>query len=355
MQALVMTPGHPGSARLAEVAEPDLVEGSMLVEMVAVGVCGTDVEILRGDYGEAPAGEAELVLGHESLGRVLSVPPASDLRAGDLVVAMVRHPDPLPCVNCAIGEWDMCRNGEYTEHGIKRRHGFFRERYRLEPERAVRIEPSLGLCGVLLEPASVVAKAWEHILRIGGRARFVPQRALITGAGPIGLLSALLGVQHGLTVHVLDRATAGPKPTLVRALGATYHSDPTMLAGLENTFEIVVECTGVPQLVLDAATWSGPDGVVCLTGVSTGGRTIPVDIGGLGRAIVLENNVIFGSVNANRRHYEQAATALARADRGWLEQLITRRAPLTRWVEALGRGEDDVKAVILGPGAGDLT
>lgn len=348
-----MTPGRPDSARLTEMAEPELEEGPLLVEMIAVGVCGTDVEVLRGDYGEPPEGEEFLVLGHESLGRVLTAPPGCGWEPGDLLVAMVRHPDPVPCLNCAAGEWDMCRNGRYTEHGIRGRHGFFRERYRLEPERAVRAE-ALGLCGVLLEPASVVAKAWEHIMRIGGRARFAPRRALITGAGPIGLLAALLGTQPGLEVHVFDRVTAGRKPELVQALGATYHSDPATVAALTNTFEVIVECTGAPQLVLDTMTWSGPDGIVCLTGVSTGGRTLPVDLGGLGRAIVLENNAIFGSVNANRRHYEQAATALARSDRGWLARLITRRVPLARWREALDRGEDDVKAVILGPGAEGL-
>lgn len=351
MQALVVTPGAPGSARLVESGEPATADGTLLVEMIAVGVCGTDLEILRGDYGEAPPGESLLTIGHESLGRVLSVSDGCGLVPGDLVVAMVRHPDPVPCINCAAGEWDMCRNGRYTEHGIKGLHGFCRERYRVSPERVVRVDPSLGILGVLLEPTSVVAKAWEHIMRIGGRARFTPRRALVTGAGPIGLLAALLGVERGLEVHVLDRVVAGRKPALVRALGATYHADAASLADIADTFEIVIECTGAPEVVLAALSWCGPDGVVCLTGVSSGGRTIPIDLGGLGRTIVLENNVVFGSVNANRRHYEQAADALARADRGWLGELITRSVPLARWSEALERREDDVKTVVLGPGA----
>ena len=200
---------------------PDL--GSVLVETVAVGICGTDREIIHGEYGTAPPEEDYLIIGHESLGRVLDAPAASGLVAGDLVVGIVRRPDPVPCTNCSVGEWDMCRNGLYTEHGIKELHGFCAERFRLEPNEAVKVDPRLGDLGVLLEPASVIAKAWEHIDRIGARAHWKPERALVTGAGPIGLLAALMGVQRGLEVHVLDLVEKGLKPDLVRDLGASYH------------------------------------------------------------------------------------------------------------------------------------
>src|SRR5207248_2668388 len=135
-----------------------------------------------------------------------------------------RRPDPVPCLNCGLGEWDMCRNGRYTERGIKERDGYCSERYRIEARYAVRVAPGLERVGVLLEPASVLAKAWEQIERIGARAAWKPARVLVTGAGPIGLLAALMGVQRGLEVHVLDRVTEGPKPGLVRDLGAAYHS-----------------------------------------------------------------------------------------------------------------------------------
>lgn len=352
MDALVTTPGRPGSARLAVVPEPPPGDGALLVEMVAIGVCGTDREIVEGAYGLAPPGETELILGHESLGRVLEAPATGAFARGDLVVGMVRHPDPVPCESCAAGEWDMCRNGQYTEHGIKGLHGFCRERYRLSPERAIKVAVDLGELGVLLEPTSVVAKAWEHSLVIGGRARFTPRRALITGAGPIGLLAAMFGVQRGLEVHVLDRVKTGRKPALVRALGAVYHGDLESMAGMREQIDVTIECTGAPLLMLDVIAWARPNGVVCLTGVSPSGRTIPVDVGGLGRHLVLENTAVFGSVNANRRHYAAAAAALARAGRGWLAGLITRRVPLKDWREALRPAPDDVKTVILGPAAG---
>jgi glucose 1-dehydrogenase len=344
MQAITVIPLQAESARLDDLPEPSPEEGELLVQTLAVGVCGTDLEISQGEYGWAPPGRERLVLGHESLGRVLDAPAGSDLAAGDLVVAIVRQPDPEPCVSCAAGEWDMCRNGRYTEHGIKELDGFMRERYRIDPGSAVKLDPALERTGVLLEPTSVVAKAWEHIERIAARAVWSPRVVLVTGAGPIGLLAALLGVQRGLEVHVLDRVTSGPKPGLVADLGATYHTGT--LADAVGHADVVVECTGVGELVLDAIDKTGPDGIVCLTGVSSAGRTLTIDPGALNRELVLENELVFGTVNANRRHYQAAAAGLAKADQSWLERLISRRVPLDRWSDALQRRPDDVKAVI---------
>lgn len=344
MRALTVQPGRAGSAALEEAPNPREEDGPILVETLGVGVCGTDLEIVAGLYGWPPPGRDRLVLGHESLGRVAEAPVGSGLAPGDLVVGIVRRPDPEPCPNCAAGEWDMCRNGRYTERGIKERDGYCSDRYRIHPEYAVKVDPALGILGVLLEPTSVVAKAWEHVERVGKRARWEPRKVLVTGAGPIGVLAALLGVQRGLEVHVLDRVTEGPKPRLVTDLGAAYHTGPVAEACPRP--DVVIECTGVGQLVFDVMQDMAPGGIVCLTGVSSGGRTVSVDAGALNREMVLENEVVFGSVNANRSHYEAAADALARADRDWLEGLITRRVPLERWPEALERRPDDVKAII---------
>src|SRR5215207_10013840 len=205
MRAITVCPGIANSARLDEVPEPPPADGAVLVRALALGVCGTDREILSGAYGLAPAGESRLVLGHESLGEVEAAPAGCGVAAGDLVVGIVRRPDPVPCSACGAGEWDMCRNGRYTERGIKERHGFGAERFRIEPEFAIKIDPSLGILGVLLEPASILAKAWDHTERIGRRAQvWEPKTLLVTGAGPVGLLAALIGVQRGLDVHVLD-------------------------------------------------------------------------------------------------------------------------------------------------------
>jgi threonine dehydrogenase-like Zn-dependent dehydrogenase len=344
MKAVTVEPNKPGSAQLENVSEPDLRNGSVLVEAIAVGVCGTDVEIAEGKYGWAPPGETRLVLGHESLGRVLDAGSSSGLKKGDLVVGIVRRPDPVPCPNCAVGEWDMCRNGQYTERGIKQIHGYMSERWRIESEYAIKIDPALGILGVLLEPTTVVTKAWEHALAIGRRAFWEPRTVLVTGAGPIGLLAALLGVQLGLEVHVLDRIQSGPKPDLVRALGATYHS--CRVADVGFAPDVVLECTGVGEVISEAISCVAASGIVCLTGVGHGGPPPTMPMADIASSAVLKNNIVIGSVNANKRHWYKAAEALARADRSWLAGLITGRERPEDFAKALARGSHHVKVII---------
>jgi threonine dehydrogenase-like Zn-dependent dehydrogenase len=344
MKAVTVEPKKPGSARLEEIPEPDPRDGSVLVEAVAVGVCGTDVEIVEGKYGWAPPGKIRLVLGHESLGRVLDPGTSGGFKEGDLVVGIVRRPDPVPCPNCAVGEWDMCRNGQYTERGIKQIDGFMSERWRIEPEYAMKVDRSLGILGVLLEPTTVVAKAWEQVAAVGQRSFWEPHTVLVTGAGPIGLLAAMIGHQRGLEVHVLDRVETGPKPELVHALGATYHSGRIADIGFQP--DVVVECTGVGQVIADSLAAVGAGGVVCLTGVGTGGRTVGHSTADVAASMVLGNVVVVGSVNANKRHWYKAGKALARADRAWLARLLSRREPPERFAQALERSPDDIKVVV---------
>ncbi len=344
MNAITLEPHKPESARLEDIPEPDARGGSVLVEAIAVGVCGTDVEIVGGNYGWAPQGKTRLVLGHESLGRVLDPGPHGSLQAGDLVVGIVRRPDPVPCPNCAVGEWDMCRNGQYTECGIKEIDGFMSERWRIEPEYAIKVDRSLGLLGVLLEPTTIVTKAWEQVISVGQRAFWEPQSVLVTGAGPIGLLAALVAKLHGLDVHVLDRIETGSKPNLVRALGATYHCGTVASVGLSP--DVIIECTGVGQVIADAIQAIAPGGVVCLTGVGSGGRTVGLTTADVASNVVLRNNVVVGSVNANKRHWYKATQVLARADHSWLAGLITRRESPSDFMRALRRQTDDIKVVV---------
>ena len=341
-----VAPGQANSARVEEVAEPPASDGAVLVRALMLGVCGTDREIVAGQLGWAPPGGTRLVIGHESLGRVEEAPCNSGFKAGDLVVGIVRRPDPVPCPRCAVGEWDMCRNGRYTERGIKERNGYGSDFFRIEPGFLVKLDPALGLNGVLVEPTSIVAKAWDHTERIGRRSRaWQPKTILVTGAGPIGLLAALIGAQRGLDVHVLDHNDRGPKRVIVRELGATFHvgSIPD-LDGFKP--DIVMECSGAPSVVRDAFGCTAPDGIVCLLGVSAPGHAFDVDIGSVNRTMVLDNDTVFGSVNANRKHYEDAVAALERADRNWLGRLITRRVPAEQWTLALVQQPGDIKVVV---------
>jgi glucose 1-dehydrogenase len=334
---MTVIPGNAGSAELTELPEPEPKDGELLVEPLYLGVCGTDREILDGAHGEAPPGRDRLVLGHELLGRV------SD--TGHLVAGIVRRPDPVPCACCANGERDMCRNGQYTERGIKELDGYGAELVAIEEDYAIPIPDELGTLGVLTEPASILAKAWEQVERIGTRACSTHERVLVTGAGPIGLLAALMGVQRGLETHVLDRAEEGVKPEAVHALGAEYHTGDITDVSEACRPDVVIECTGVAELVAGAMRHTAPGAIVCLTGVASS-RNLSVDVGALNNELVLENDVVFGSVNANRRHFEQAVKALTDADQDWLRRLITRTVPLDSWQDSLEKGNDDIKVVV---------
>lgn len=346
MQALTVRPGVPGSLAVVDVPDPVPAAGELLVDGVAVGVCGTDREIAAGEYGWAPPGQDQLVLGHESFGRVRTAPAGSGFAPGDFVVGVVRRPDPVPCGACAGGEFDMCRNGKYTERGIKELDGYASRSWRVEPEYAVKLDPGLRETGVLMEPTSVVAKAWDQIEKVGRRSWFEPRTVLVTGAGPIGLLAALLGVQRGLEVHVLDQVTDGPKPSLVADLGGVYHTDDVAEVAKRVRPDVVIEATGVGQLVFDCIAETATYGIVCLTGVSPKGRPLSIQAGTVNRDIVLENDAIIGSVNANHTHYVAAAEALALADADWLRRLITRRIPLARFADAFTPHPEDVKVVL---------
>jgi threonine dehydrogenase-like Zn-dependent dehydrogenase len=344
MQALTIVPGTANSASVQSVAEPAISDGKVLVRAHELGICGTDFELISGAYGWAAPGNDHLILGHESLGTVEEAPAGSGFNKGDLVVGIVRRPDPEPCIACAVNQWDMCRNGKYTERGIKERNGFGSEYWRIEPEFAIKLDARLRNVGILLEPASVLAKAWDQIERIGGRAAWKPRTCLVTGAGPIGLLAALMAKQRGLDVHVLDRMQDGAKPQLVRDLGATYHSQPLNSLGFAP--DIILECTGAAPVIVDAIHALGSYGILCLIGTSSHPHNETMDFSQFNQNLVLTNSVIFGSVNANRHHYELAGQALLAADAQWLSRLITRREPLANWRDALTRRPDDIKVVI---------
>jgi glucose 1-dehydrogenase len=346
MRALTVAPGIANSAQVDDIAEPPRSDGAVLVRTLALGVCGTDREIVSGTYGWAPPGQKRLVIGHESLGEVREAPADCGFAAGDLVVGIVRRPDPVPCPACAVGEWDMCRNGRYTERGIKERNGYGSDFFRIEPDFLIKLDRDLGELGVLVEPTSVVAKAWDHTERIGARSRaWQPKRLLVTGAGPIGLLAAMIGAQRGLDVHVLDHHDKPAKKAIVHGIGGTFHLGAIAdLDGLKP--DVVMECTGAPSVVRDALGRTAPGGIVCLVGVSSPGHDLSVDVGGVNRTMVLDNDTVFGSVNANRRHYEDAVSALRRADKAWLARLITRRVPVEQWTQALANEPDDIKVVV---------
>ena len=343
MKAVTVAPGTAGSVRLEDVPEPDVALGSMVVEALAAGICGTDAEIASGGYGWPPPGRDRLILGHESLGRVVDPGPSGFL-AGEHVVGIVRLPDPAPCPNCAVGEWDMCSNGGYTERGIKQADGFMAERWRIEPDYAVRVDKDLGYLGVLLEPATVVAKAWEHIAAIGRRTFWDPAH----GPGRRRWPHRPAGRP--------DRGAAGRR----RSRSRPGYLRPETSAGQETGRDVPHRGPRRPGTApahrgrVHRRGRAGPAGdgdylarrhrLPHRSRLREAPAGIPA--AALATDVVLKNIVVFGSVNANRRHYYRAAKVLAAADRSWLEQLVTRRVRPDDAQRALQRAPDDIKVVM---------
>jgi threonine dehydrogenase-like Zn-dependent dehydrogenase len=343
VKAATVVPGSPELSAVTELPDPVPQPGELLVRGLLVGFCDIDRDVTERAQGLLPPGQDRMVLFHESVGRVVHAPAVSGFQEGDYVVGVVRRPDPQPCEACTAGQWDFCLNGEYTERGIKELDGFGAQQWTVEPQFAIKVTPGLGELGVLIEPASVVAKAWEQADVIGRRAYFAPRHALVTSAGPIGLLGALLGAQRGLDMHVLDHATEGPKPDLVRALGATYH---TSLDDLGCEPDVVIEATGSGKVVFEVLQRTARNSITVLTGGTGHHRTVPFPAAAIDDELMLDNDVVLGSVNANLRHYNQAVQALAGADRNWLGALISRRIPLGDWTTVFETGPDEVKVVV---------
>ena len=197
---------------------------------------------------------------------------------------------------------------------------------------------------MLLEPASVLAKAWDQVDQISRRAFFLRGRALVTGAGPIGLMACLLGAQRGYEVHAVDLAQAGRKCDLAEDLGVRYHAGDA--ADIDVNVDVVIECTGLGSVAHSAAQRLASGGIMCLTGIMNLDPALDLDATTMNRNMVLHNQVLFGTVNAGRHHWEQAAEALATADPGWLSGLIRRRVPLTSLTEALDRQPEDIKVAV---------
>ncbi|HZU20022.1 MAG TPA: glucose 1-dehydrogenase [Gaiellaceae bacterium] len=329
MRALVVEPGVANSARVEDVPEPE--GDGVLVRVLEVGVCGTDREIADGHFGTAPDGEPRLVIGHELLGVVER--DGGGFARGDLVSSVVRRSCGR-CVACDEGAPDSCLTGDYSERGIVRLDGFARELLLEDPGQLVPIPRELRRLGVLAEPTSICARAVRHALTIGGRQPWRPRRALVTGAGPIGVLATLLLRQHGLEVWT---ASLEPSNEIVDGLGARY----VCLAdsGLDELgrFDVVVEAAGDAKLMAEALGRLGRSGVACLLGIDGREQTVELDGRVIGVDTVLENRVLFGSVNAHRDDWHAAVDALDRARRespGALEQLVALRVPLDRFADA---------------------
>jgi threonine dehydrogenase-like Zn-dependent dehydrogenase len=358
MKALALTPGT-NKVRLAEWPAPVITTPTQVrVQVLEVGICGTDREEAEGGRADAPKGVQELVIGHEMLGSVVEVGRGvKGLKVQDLVVITVRR-GCSKCDPCRKGCFDMCETGLYKERGIKGLHGYQAEFVVEEEAYCVLVPPSLRSIAVLTEPTTVVEKAIDHAARLqvarlpvdpDPRKWLRGKKVLVAGLGPIGLLASVVLRLRGAEVLGLDIvAPDSPRPKLLKAIGGTYVTCSEIAA--HGQIDMIVEAAGIPKLDFELIEALGFSGVYVLTGVPGDDRPLNVDGGSLMRQLVLKNQIVFGSVNAGHEHFKQAVLDLAEAHTRWkgvMESFITSRTPFGEFEKVLGKkSSNEIKAVI---------
>ncbi len=339
MKAVAVTPKSVNSVRLVEMGKPaqsEIAEGrGVLVEVLRVGACGTDREINRGEYGIAPPGFDFLVIGHENFGRVVEVGEnVKEFAAGDFVVATVRRPG--HSFYDEIGEQDFTTDTDYFERGISRLHGYMSEFYTESADFLIKIPPAIADIAVLLEPLSIVEKGLKQASDIQERLKiWRPKTAAVLGTGSVGLLAAMALRLRGFEVHGFgkDSPEGYLNAALCGEIGATY--DSTMDLSIPDSvkkygeYDLIFECTGYSPIVFDAMQSLNENGILILSSVTGGERRldgVPADK--INQQFVLGNRAMFGTVNANREHFELGVKDLALCEamyQGWLSKMLTHK------------------------------
>ena len=342
MKAIAIVPGTAGS-RLVERPEPSVAKpDEVKVRIIRVGICGTDREEVSGGRAQAPDGQTELVIGHEMLGQVVSAGSSvTRVKPGDYAVFTVRR-GCGECACCLMNRADMCQTGKYRERGIRGLDGYQTEYVVDQEQYIVRVPPELEPVGVLMEPLSVVEKAIDEALRVQTvrcpDAAVTPdwlhgRRCLVAGLGPVGLLAAMVLYLRGGEVYgldVVDSNTARPK--WLGGIGGRYIDGRQIPADQVEKkiggMDFILDATGIAQLEFNLLDALAMNGMYVLTGIPGGDRPLQIPGGELIRQLVLENQVMLGSVNAARGHFQMAADDLAQAHVRWGAQiagLITNR------------------------------
>ncbi len=355
MRLVALRQGPRGrSLAVMERPEPTgAAQDDVHVRTLEVGICGTDMLLLDGAEGEPPAGDDLLIIGHEGLGRVSRAPAGSDWRVGDLVVCRVREPDPVPCEQCGARRQDLCVNGLWRERGIRGLHGFMRDVWTVDGGALVRVDERLRTTAVLLEPLSVVVKAFEEIDAAEAGHGGKGEHALVVGAGAIGLLATAMFRLQNRSVLVVDKLPAqSERARIAKALGATYLSTgaPTSSPYVEalKSADVIVDAAGAQHMLIQALQCSKPNSVTAVLGSSTSPTFVTCDVEPLFSEIVQANKLIFGSVSASQQHLERAVMVLARIVETWpglLDRTIL-RVPVNEFQRAFSARQRRVKVAI---------
>ena len=363
MKAIAVTPGKPNSIHLEEIPKPsvdDVPDGKgVLVQVLRVGVDGTDKEINDAEYGAAPPGDDFLVIGHENLGRVVEVGPnvPDTIRPGTYVVASVRRPG--ASIYGKIGLQDFTTDDVYYERGINLLHGYLTEYYVEDSDYVFPLPETLHEVGVLLEPTTVAEKGINHAYEIQRRLKvWQPRKALILGSGTIGLLMALAARLRGLELTVASL----PRPPyrnseLIEQLGGVYVStqDASLaeISERRGTFDLIMDATGFSPIIWEAAEVLGKNGVLVLSSITGGDRRAEINSDRINQSFVLGNKVMVGTVNASPADFRSGVDDLIKAQAlfpSWLEQLLTTPIPglesYEEMIRALTEDRDAIKVFV---------
>ena len=367
MKAIAVAP-QIRTVEIINQAEPQILSPTdVKLRMLEAGVCGTDREICAFEYGTPPLGSEHLVIGHESLGEVIEVgPKVTRVKAGDLVVPMVRRPcDHDECTACRSDRQDFCFTGDFQERGIKERHGFMAQ-FVVDDEKYMNLVPNqLRDIAVLVEPLTIaekgLAQVWQIQQRLPwgcpvtpGKAAAHCHRALVLGAGPVGLLGAMALVNNDFDTYVYSREPApNPKSQLLESIGAHYISAeetaPEILPQKIGNIDLVYEATGASSLAFDMMKFLGRNGIFIFTGVPGRKGPVVVDTDLMMRNLVLNNQVVFGTVNAGRQSFENSIRDLGTFTERWpkaVKSLITGRFPIEAYGDLLLGRSGGIKNVI---------
>jgi len=351
MKAVIAEPPKRNSVKLIEVPKPIPKRREVLLKTFCVGIDGTDREINEGIYGTPPKGFDYIVLGHEAIARVQEIgDQVKGFSEGDLVVPTVRRPCEENCLNCRIGETDMCLTGNYFEHGIYRLHGFASEYAVSDADFLVKIPPKLEDVAVLLEPLSIAEKAVSQSFKIQQRIKWQPKKAFIVGAGPLGLLATMILRLKGLQVYAAaTREEESLKAEIVRSVGGTYvNVRETPIGTLQERFDIVIEATGRVEPALETLNLLRPNSVMCFLGVYREKKACQ-EFGKVLTNVVLGNRLMFGSVSSNKTHFEMGIKGMLEIRNQYgnvLDRLITKRLYSTDFEQAFKPEKEDIKTVV---------
>ena len=356
---------NTSTLHLVDRAEPAVAaDDDIKLRVLRVGICGTDREEAAGGRSKPPAGQNELVIGHEMFGQVVEIGKSvTRVAAGDYAIFTVRR-GCGKCLACLMNRSDMCQTGDYAERGIWGLDGYQTEYVVDKEQYIVRVPAELEPVGVLCEPLSVAEKAIDDAVRLQ-MARLPDASAaldwlherpcLVAGLGPIGLLAALVLRLRGAQVYGLDVVDADTvRPRWLDHIGGLYIDGRQVSADkVDDQFgriDLIFESTGVASLEFNLLDALAPNGIYVLTGIPGGDRPLEIQGAELIRSLVLKNQVMLGSVNAARSHYQMAVDDLAHGQLLWgdsLTQLITHHHAYTDFDTVLhNHPADEIKAVI---------